>query len=157
MLTNNSIKKIESELKKYPDNQRQSAVIASLQIVQAENGWLTNANISDVADFLNMSEIAAMEVATFYNMFDLKSVGKYKISVCTNISCMLRNSDEIVIHLKEKLGINFNEITSDGKFCLKESECMGACDGAPLFLINNQKLHNHLTPEKVDQILKELK
>jgi NADH-quinone oxidoreductase subunit E len=103
-----------------------------------------------------MPEIAALEVATFYNMYDLSPVGKYKITVCTNISCMLRDSDEIVHHLKAKLGVGFNEITPDGKFCLKEGECMGCCGGAPLMHINNTQMHEFLTVEKVDAILGEL-
>jgi NADH-quinone oxidoreductase subunit E len=105
---------------------------------------------------LMMPEIAAMEVATFYNMYDLEPVGKYKITICTNISCMLRDSDAIVDHLQAKLGVGFNEITPDGKFCLKEGECMGACGGAPLFIVNNHTMHEFLTPEKVDQILEAL-
>jgi NADH-quinone oxidoreductase subunit E len=104
-----------------------------------------------------MPEIAAMEVATFYNMYDLNPVGQYKITICTNISCMLRGSDEIVDHLQNKLGVGFNEVTPDGKFCLKEGECMGCCGGAPLMHVNNTKMHEFLTTAKVDEILKELK
>jgi NADH-quinone oxidoreductase subunit E len=104
-----------------------------------------------------MPDIAAMEVATFYNMYDLESVGKYKITVCTNISCMLRDSDAIVNHLQTKLGVGFNEVTSDGKFCLKEGECMGSCGGAPLMTVNNHTMHEFLTTEKVDDILGSLK
>lgn len=156
MLSPQSIEKIEYELTKYPANQRQAAVMSALRIVQTERGWLSQESISEVADYLGMPEIAAMEVATFYNMYDLAPVGKYKVTVCTNISCMLRDSDEIVDHLKEKLGIGFNEITADGKFCLKEGECMGACGGAPLMIVNNHTMHEFLTPEKVDKILDEL-
>jgi NADH-quinone oxidoreductase subunit E len=156
MLSPQSIEKIEYELTKYPANQRQAAVMSALRIVQTERGWLSQESISEVAQYLGMPEIAAMEVATFYNMYDLAPVGKYKVTVCTNISCMLRDSDEIVDHLKEKLGIGFNEITADGKFCLKEGECMGACGGAPLMIVNNHTMHEFLTPEKVDKILDEL-
>lgn len=156
MLSPQSIEKIEYELTKYPANQRQAAVMSALRIVQTERGWLSQESISEVADYLGMPEIAAMEVATFYNMYDLAPVGKYKVTVCTNISCMLRDSDEIVDHLKTKLGIGFNEITADGKFCLKEGECMGACGGAPLMIVNNHTMHEFLTPEKVDKILDEL-
>ena len=156
MLSPQSIEKIEYELTKYPANQRQAAVMSALRIVQTERGWLSQESISEVAHYLGMPEIAAMEVATFYNMYDLAPVGKYKVTVCTNISCMLRDSDEIVDHLKEKLGIGFNEITADGKFCLKEGECMGACGGAPLMIVNNHTMHEFLTPEKVDKILDEL-
>ena len=156
MLSPQSIEKIEYELTKYPANQRQAAVMSALRIVQTERGWLSQESISEVAQYLGMPEIAAMEVATFYNMYDLAPVGKYKVTVCTNISCMLRDSDEIVDHLKTKLGIGFNEITADGKFCLKEGECMGACGGAPLMIINNHTMHEFLTPAKVDKILDEL-
>ena len=157
MLSPQAIEKIDYELTKYPADQRQAAVMSALRIVQTERGWLSKESITEVAQYLQMPEIAAMEVASFYNMYDLAPVGKYKITVCTNISCMLRDSDEIVGHLKAKLGVGFNEITADGKFCLKEGECMGACGGAPLMLVNNHTMHEFLTPEKVDAILEELK
>lgn len=156
MLTKITIQKIDKELKKFPDDQKQSAIIAALQIIQTENGFLTNDLIAMAADYLDMPKIAAMEVATFYNMFELKPAGKYKISICTNISCALRDADDIVCHLKKKLKIDFNEVTKDEKFSLKESECMGACGGAPLMTVNNQKMYEYLTPQKVDQILEEL-
>ena len=157
MLSKESIEKIEYELTKYPANQRQAAVMAALRIVQTERSWLSQECISEVAAYLRMPEIAAMEVATFYNMYDLAPAGKYKITVCTNISCMLRDSDAIVDHLQAKLGVGFNELTADGKFCLKEGECMGACGGAPLMTVNNHTMHEFLTTEKVDEILGSLK
>ena len=138
MLSTQAIEKIDYELTKYPADQRQAAVMSALRIVQTERGWLSKDSISEVAQYLGMPEIAALEVASFYNMYDLSPVGKYKITVCTNISCMLRDSDEIVSHLQTKLGVGFNEVTADGKFCLKEGECMGACGGAPLMTVNNQ-------------------
>jgi len=157
MLSPQAIEKIDYELTKYPANQRQAAVMSALRIVQTERGWLSKESITDVAQYLGMPEIAAMEVATFYNMYDLSPVGKYKITICTNISCMLRDSDAIVDHLKAKLGIGFNEVTADGKFCLKEGECMGCCGGAPLMHVNNTEMHEFLTVEKVDAIIEELK
>lgn len=157
MLSPEAIEKIDYELTKYPADQRQAAVMSALRIVQTERGWLSKESITEVAQYLGMPEIAAMEVATFYNMYDLSPVGKYKITICTNISCMLRGSDEIVDHLQKKLGVGFNEVTPDGKFCLKEGECMGCCGGAPLMHVNNTKMHEFLTPEKVDAILEELK
>ena len=157
MLSAESIKKIDYELTKYPADQRQAAVMSALRIVQTERGWLSQECISEVAAYLHMPEIAAMEVATFYNMYNLELAGKYKITICTNISCMLRDSDSIVHHLKTKLGIGFGEVTEDGKFCLKEGECMGACGGAPLMIVNNHTMHEFLTPESVDAILEELK
>ncbi len=157
MLSKKSIAQIEIELKKYPAEHRQAAVMAALRIAQAEKGWLSQETISFVADYLGIPEIAAMEVATFYNMYDLQPVGQYKITICTNISCMLRDADEIVHHLQKKLGVGFNEVSKDGKFCLKEGECMGCCGGAPLMHINNTEMHEFLTVEKVDQILESLK
>jgi len=156
MLSPEAIAKIDYELTKYPADQRQAAVMSALRIVQTERGWLSKESITEVAQYLGMPEIAAMEVATFYNMYDLSPAGKYKVTICTNISCMLRGSDEIVNHLQQKLGVGFNEITPDGKFCLKEGECMGCCGGAPLMHVNNTQMHEFLTTEKVDAILEKL-
>ena len=157
MLSAEAIKKIDYELTKYPADKRQAAVMSALRIVQTERGWLSKESISEVAAYLRIPEIAALEVATFYNMYDLEPVGQNKISICTNISCMLRDSDAIVNHLQTKLGVGFNEVTADGKFCLKESECMGACGGAPLMTVNNHTMYEFLTTDKVDAILLDLK
>ena len=157
MLSKESIEKIEYELTKYPVDKRQAAVMSALRIVQTERGWLSKQSIAEVAEYLRIPEIAALEVATFYNMYDLEPVGKYKLTICTNISCMLRDSDAIVNHLQAKLGVGFNEVTPDGKFCLKEGECMGACGGAPLMTVNNHTMHERLTLESVDAILERLK
>ncbi|MDO9150823.1 MAG: NADH-quinone oxidoreductase subunit NuoE [Methylotenera sp.] len=157
MLSPEAITKIDYELTKYPADQRQAAVMSALRIVQTERGWLSKESITEVAQYLGMPEIAAMEVATFYNMYDLSPVGKYKVTICTNISCMLRGSDEIVSHLQTKLGVGFNEVTPDGNFCLKEGECMGCCGGAPLMHVNNTEMHEFLTTEKVDAIIEGLK
>jgi NADH-quinone oxidoreductase subunit E len=156
MLSQESLDKIEYELTKYPAEQRRAAVISALRIAQIEKGWLSRETIAYVADYLRIPAIAALEVAGFYNMYELEPVGKYKISVCTNISCMLRDADVIAEHLKQRLKIDFNETTSDGKFTLKEGECMGCCGGAPLFHINNTRMCESLTTEKVDEILKGL-
>ena len=156
MLSAESIEKIEYELSKYPKDRRQAAVMSALRIVQMERGWLSKESISEVAKYLRIPEIAALEVATFYNMYDLEPVGEHKITICTNISCMLRGSDEIVEHLQHKLGVGFNEVTPDGKFCLKEGECMGCCGGAPLLHVNNSEMHEFLTTEKVDALINEL-
>ncbi len=157
MLSQESFAKIDRELTKYPPDRRLAAVISALRIAQEEKSWLSKEAIDEVADYLGIPAIAALEVATFYNMYDLAPVGKYKITVCTNISCMLRDADVIVDHLNKRLGIGFNETTPDGKFTLKEGECMGTCGGAPLFHINNTKMCEFLTPEKVDEILGGLK
>jgi NADH-quinone oxidoreductase subunit E len=151
------MKKIDLELEKYPLDQKRSAVIAALQFVQAEKGWLSDNSISLVANYLGLPEIAVMEVATFYNMYDLKPVGKYKISICTNISCALRGVDEMVNHIQKSLNIKFNQVSDNGRFCLKESECMGNCDAAPMITINNEKMYEKLTPESFDRLIKELK
>lgn len=156
MLSAESIEKIEYELSKYPQDRRQAAVMSALRIVQMERGWLSKESISEVAKYLRIPEIAALEVATFYNMYDLEPVGQHKITICTNISCMLRGSDEIVEHLQHRLGVGFNEVTPDGKFCLKEGECMGCCGGAPLLHVNNAEMHEFLTTEKVDALINEL-
>jgi NADH-quinone oxidoreductase subunit E len=157
MLSQESLAKIDRELTKYPADRRQAAVMSALRIAQEEKGWLSKETVAFVAEYLGIPPIAALEVASFYNMYELEPVGQYKITVCTNISCMLRDSDVIVDHLQERLGIGFNETTADGKFTLKEGECMGCCGGAPLFHINNTRMCEFLTKEKVDAILEELK
>ena len=157
MLSAESLKKIDRELTKYPADRRQAATIAALHIAQEEKGWLSQDTIAYVADYLGIPAIAALEVATFYNMFQLEPLGKYKITVCTNISCMLRDCDVVVDHLNKRLGIGFNETTPDGRFTLKEGECMGTCGGAPLFHINNTRMYEYLTPAKIDEILEGLK
>ena len=157
MLSAEALKKIDHELTKDPPDRRQAAVMAALQIAQEEKGWLSKEIISEVAQYLGIPEIAVLEVASFYTMYETAPVGKFKITVCTNISCMLRDSQKIVDHLEKRLGIGFNETTADGKFTLKEGECMGTCGGAPLFHINNSRMCEFLTPEKVDEILEDLK
>lgn len=156
-LSTSVMKKIDLELEKYPLDQKRSAVMAALQFVQAEKGWLSDNSISLVANYLDLPEIAVMEVATFYNMYDLKPVGKYKISICTNISCALRGVDEMLNHIQKSLNIKFNQVSDNGRFCLKESECMGNCDAAPMITINNEKMYEKLTPESFDRLIKELK
>ena len=144
---------IDRWIAKYPDDWRQSAVMPALMVVQDANGGsLTEALMDQVADYLGMPPIAVYEVATFYSMYELKPVGKHKICVCTNVSCMVCGSDSIVEHLSERLGIGFGEITQDGRFSLKEVECLGACGGAPMMQIGKQYYEN-LTPELVDSIL----
>jgi len=144
------------ELKKYPVDQKQSAVMSALRFVQDEKGWISTDDMSDVAAFLGMPQMAVYEVATFYHMYNLKPMGKTTITVCTNLSCTLCGADDTVAHLKTRLGIGLGEVTADGKFGLREGECMGACMDAPLFTINNKKLCGRLNKEKIDQILAEL-
>ena len=147
---------IDRWLQRYPADQKRSGVMQALTIVQEENGgWLTEALMDAVADYLNLSKIAVYEVATFYTLYNLKPVGRHTISVCTNISCMLNGSQKIVDHLKKRLEIKTNETTADGKFTLREVECLAACAAAPMFQIG-KKYYENLTPEKVDAIIAEL-
>lgn len=144
---------IDKWIAKYPGEWAQSAVMAALRIVQDDNGgYLTQELMDKVAAYLNMPPIAVYEVATFYSMYELKLVGKHKICVCTNVSCMINGSDRIVEHMEKRLGIKLGETTEDGKFTLKEVECLGACGGAPMFQIG-PKYYENLTPELVDSIL----
>jgi NADH-quinone oxidoreductase subunit E len=156
MLTIESQKKIDREIAKYPDDQKQSAVMAALAIVQEEQGWLSSEAIESVADYLGMAPIAAYEVASFYNMYDLKPVGKYKLTVCTNLPCMLSGGVDAGEYLRSKLGIGFNETTADGKITLKEGECMGACGDAPVMLVNNRRMCSCMQPDEIDKLLAEL-
>lgn len=148
---------IDHWLARYPANQKQSAVLAALREVQHENGgYLTTELMDAVADYLGMPPIAVYEVASFYSMFELRPVGRHNISVCTNISCMLRGGDAILAHLEKKLGIKLGESTVDGRFYLKrEEECLAACCGAPMMQVDHV-YYEHLTPEKVDQVLDRL-
>ncbi|MFK7816086.1 MAG: NADH-quinone oxidoreductase subunit NuoE [Gammaproteobacteria bacterium] len=147
---------IEDWISRYPLDQKQSAVLGALRALQHEDGYLPVEKMDAIAEYLEIPAIAVYEVASFYSMFELKPVGKHTISVCTNLSCMLRGSDEIVEHLKNKLGIDLGESTSDGKFYLKqEEECLAGCCGAPMMQVDHVYKEN-LTIEKVDQILKEL-
>ena len=152
ILSDTSRAEIDRELAKYPPERRQSALMAALRIAQDEHNWLSEELIELVAGVIGVPPVRAYEVATFYTMYDLKPTGKHKISVCTNISCMLRGSDEIVACLEKKLGVKFGETTEDGKFTLKEAECLAACAGAPMMQLDRD-YHENLTPERIDQIL----
>lgn len=156
-LSTDSLAQIDREIAKYPPDQKQSAVMSALRIAQLEKGWLANETIEFVAQYLGMPSIAAYEVATFYNMFNLAPVGKYKITLCTNLSCSLMGALDIGRHLENRLGVGFGQTTEDGRFTLREGECMGACGDAPLCLINNHRMESFLTAEKVDALLDELK
>ncbi len=157
LLTPEAYQKIDRELAKFPADQRQSAVMAALAIAQTEKGWLSNEVMQDVADYLGMPAIAVQEVATFYTMYNTKPVGKYKLTICTNLPCQLTNGDRAANYLKQKLGIGFNETTSDGLFTLKEGECMGACGDSPVMLVNNTRMCSFMSNEKIDALIEELK
>jgi len=156
MLSQETLQQIDREIAKYPSDQKQSAVMAALRIAQVEKGWLPKDVIEYVAIYLDMPAIAAYEVASFYNMYDLNPVGRHKITVCTNLPCALSGGVHAADYLKSKLGIDFNETTPDGKFTLKEGECMGACGDAPVLLHNNHKMCSWMTTEKIDQMLADL-
>ena len=147
---------IDHWLTKYPADRKQSAVMPALSVVQdANGGWLTTPLMDAIADYLEIPKVAVYEVATFYSMYELKPVGQHKISVCTNITCMLCGSDDVVAHLEQKLGIKLGETTTDNKFTLKEVECLGACKDAPMFQIG-RTFHENLTSSKIDEILESL-
>ncbi len=154
-LSESGIGLIHDELTKYPSDRRQSALMAALRIAQDEHGWLSPDLIEQVAGIIGVPAVRAYEVATFYSMYDLEPVGEHKIEVCTNISCMLRGCDRVVDHLKQRLGIDFNQTTKDGKFTLREVECLAACAGAPMMAIGHDYYEN-LDEEKIDLILEGL-
>ena len=156
MLSEESLKKIDKELGKYPADQRRSAVMSALAIAQQECGWLQIDIIEYVAKYLGIPAVQALEVATFYGMYNTKPVGKYKLVVCTNLPCALSGAMDAVEYLKKKLGIDFGETTADGRFTLQMGECMGACGDAPVMLVNNHKMCSFMTPAAIDKKLAEL-
>lgn len=154
-LTDFERKELEHWLAKYPEDRRESAVLGALRAVMHEDHWVSREKMDAIAAYIGMPEIAVYEVASFYSMFELdeKAAAKYSISVCTNVSCMLCGSDEILAHVENKLGIKLGEATADKRFFLKrEEECLAACCGAPMMQVNHV-YHENLTPEKVDEIL----
>ncbi len=157
VLSAHARQEIDGWLERYPPDQRQSAVLAALREVQHENGgYLTRELMDAVADYIGMPEVAVYEVATFYSMFELEPVGRHSISVCTNISCMLRGGEDILAYIEDKLHIKLGDSTPDGRFFLKrDEECLAACCGAPMMQVNHVYYEN-LTPEKVDEILDNL-
>lgn len=156
MLSANIQDQINRELIKYPADQKQSAVMAALRFVQDEKGWISNDDMTDVAAFLGMANMAVYEVATFYHMYNLKPMGRHTLTVCTNLSCTLCGALDTVKYIENKLGIGIGEVTADGKFGLREGECMGACIDAPLLTVSNKKICGRMTPQKIDALLAEL-
>ena len=157
MLSQDALTRIDREIAKYPADQKQSAVMAALAIAQEEKGWLAKETIEYVARYLDMAPMAAYEVASFYNMYDLAPVGRFKLTVCTNLPCALSGGVHAADYVKHKLGIDFNQTTPDGKFTLKEGECMGACGDAPVMLVNNKRMCSFMLPEEIDKLLAECK
>ncbi len=157
LLSEQCYKKIDRELAKYPDDQRQSAVMAALAHAQVELGWVSPDVMQELADYIRMPAIAVQAVATFYHMYNLKPVGKHKITVCTNLPCALSGGERAAHHLKQKLGIDYRDTTEDGEFTLMEGECMGACGDAPVMLVNNHRMCSFMTNDKIDSLVEELK
>lgn len=149
--------KIDEWVSKYPPERKQSALLQSLMFVQQDNGgWLSEAHLNAVADYLELPRIAVYEVATFYDMYDLKPVGKHKIDICTNISCKLCGCGEIMQHLEKRLGVKAGQTTPDGKFTLKGVECLAACVNAPVMQVDDVHYVENLTTAKVDAIIDQL-
>jgi NADH-quinone oxidoreductase subunit E len=157
LLSEQAYKKIDREVAKFPPEQKQSAVMAALAIAQDEKGWLSPELMADIAAYLGMPAIAVQEVATFYTMYCVNPVGKFKISVCTNLPCALSGGEKAAQYLKQKLGIDYRETTEDGQFTLQEGECMGACGDAPVMLVNNKRMCSWMSNDKIDALLGELR
>ena len=155
-LSVSSLEKISKEVAKYPPDQKQSAVMGALIVAQDEKGWLSSETMDFVAQYLGMPPVAVYEAASFYTMYNLKPVGKYKLTICTCLPCGLQGSLAAADHLRKRLRIDFNETTPDGQFTLKEGECMGACAMAPVVLVNNKKMHDYMTNDKLDKLIDEL-
>lgn len=157
LLTSETKAVIDHWVAKFPPEQKRSALLQALTATQKQNnGWLSSELMDAVAEYLDIPRVWAYEVATFYDMYDLKPCGKHKIRVCTNVSCMLRGSDKIVEYLQNKLGIKQGETTEDGLFTLKESECLAACSNAPMMQID-LGYYTDLTPEKIDAVIEKVR
>ncbi len=157
LLSEQCYKKIDRELAKYPADQRQSAVMAALAHAQVELGWLAPETMQDIADYIGMPAIAVQEVATFYNMYNLKPQGKHKITVCTNLPCALSGGERAAKYLKDKFNIDYRDTTADGQFTLLEGECMGACGDAPVMIVDNHRMCSFMSDAKIDALVEELK
>ena len=157
VLSPESLRRIDREVGKYPPDQKQSAVMAALAIAQDQHGWLAADTMQAVADYLGMPAVAVQEVATFYNMYNLKPGAKYKVTVCTNLPCALSGGEKAAEYLKRKLGVGYREATADGRFMLVEGECMGACGDAPVLLVNNKRMCSFMSNDKLDALVEELK
>lgn len=156
LLSEQAYQRIDQELTKFPAEQKRSAIMAALAIAQDEKGWVSTEVIEDVANYIGVPPISVQEIATFYNMFDTKPVGRHKLTLCTNLPCALRDATEASEHLKRKLGIEFGETTADGQFSLGEGECMGACGDSPVLLVNNKHMCVRMSPARIDALLDQL-
>jgi NADH-quinone oxidoreductase subunit E len=157
MISDSTRARFAREVAKFPADQKQSAVMACLSIVQQEQGWVSPDSEQVVAEVLGMPVMAVHEVTTFYNMYNQKPVGKFKLNVCTNLPCQLRGGAEALAHLEHKLGVNVGGTTADGMFTLQPSECQGACADAPVLLVNDRHMCSFMSHEKLDQLVDSLK
>ena len=156
MLSTEALQRIDREVAKYPLERKQSAVMAALIVAQDEKGWLSPQTMDFVAQYLGIAPVAVYEVVSFYTMYNREPVGTYKLTVCTCLPCGLQGALDAADHLKKRLGIDFNETTADGWFTLKEGECMGACAMAPVVLVNNKRMCDYMSHEKLDALIDEL-
>ena len=152
-LSDSTHSRFAKEVAKYPADQAQSAVMACLAIVQQELGFVSTDSEKVIADYLGMAPIAVHEVTTFYNMYNQRSLGKFKLNVCTNLPCQLRNGQHALHHLEKKLGIHLGETTADGMFTLQQSECLGACADSPVMLVNDRHMCSFMSDDKLDQLV----
>ena len=157
MLSADSLKKLDREIAKYPPEQKRSAVMSALILAQDEHGWLSPEVMDFVAGYLGMPPVLVYEVASFYTMYNLKPTGRHKLTICTNLPCGLEGALDAVDHLCSRLGVGFNETTADGRFTLKEGECMGACGDAPVLIVDNKRMCSFMSHEKLDKLIEELK
>lgn len=148
------VQEMDQWVAKYPEHEKQSAVMQVLMMVQEERGYLDEASMDAVAVYLSMPPIAVYEVASFYSMYEHKPIGRHLVNVCTNISCKLRNSNAVVAHLEKTLDVKLGDTTEDGRFTLRSVECLGACVNAPMMQVNKD-YHENLNPEKIDAILEQ--
>ena len=152
-LTQTMQDRFAKEVAKYPVDQKQSAVMACLAIIQQEKGYVSAESEKVVADFLGMAPMAVHEVTSFYNMYNQQAVGKYKLNVCTNLPCQLRDGDKALKFLEKKLGIHMNETTADGLFTLQQCECLGACADSPVMLVNDRTMCSFMSNDKLEQLV----
>jgi NADH-quinone oxidoreductase subunit E len=152
-LSASTLSRFAKEVAKYPADQKQSAVMACLAIVQQELGFVSTDSEKTIAEYLGMAPIAVHEVTTFYNMYNQRPLGKYKLNVCTNLPCQLRDGAKALHHLEKKLGISMGETTADGMFTLQQSECLGACADSPVILVNDRDMCSFMSHDKLDQLV----
>lgn len=157
MLSDTTRQRFDAEVAKYPADQKQSAVMACLSIVQQERGWVSSASEQEVADYLGMPAIAVHEVVTFYNMYNQQPVGQFKLAVCTNLPCQLRDGQKALEHVCSRLGVEKGGTTADGLFTVQQSECLGACADAPVALVNDRQMVSYMSNERLDALIDTLK